>query len=80
MEIKYGSIEYFMMLDFRDRLKYRNLDKLDLEYLDRLRGEIDSKIEVINYKETERIKLIKAKRDNDREVREGGLCSDLESK
>jgi hypothetical protein len=76
MEIKYGSIEYFMMLDFRDRLTYRNLDKLDLEYLDRLRGEIDSKIAVINYRETERINKVK---NDAREARESGLCSDLQT-
>jgi len=76
MEIKYGSIEYFMMLDFRDRLRYRNLDKLDLEYLDRLRGEIDSKIAVINYRETERIKKVK---DDAREAGENSMCSDSQS-
>lgn len=77
MEIKYGSIEYFMMLDFRDKLKYKNYDRLDLEYLDRLRGEIDSNIAKIHYKETKRIEEIK---DNGGEARESGLRSDSQSR
>jgi len=73
MEIKYGSSEYFLLLDFRDKLRYKNYDRLDLEYLDRLRGEIDSNIAKINYKETKRIEEIK---DNGREARENSVCSD----
>jgi hypothetical protein len=42
--IKFGSIEYFRLLDFRDRLRNRGYDKLDLFNLDKLRNEIDIKI------------------------------------
>ncbi len=46
--IKYGSIEYFELLSFNDKLKSRHLDKLDLQNLDRLRFEVQIKIEAIN--------------------------------
>ncbi len=47
--IKYGSIQYFELLDLQSRLKSRALDKLGLESLDRLRNEVHIKIEQINY-------------------------------
>ncbi len=49
--IKYGSIEYFELLSFNDKLKSRHLDKLDLLNLDKLRYEVQIKIEAINEKE-----------------------------
>jgi len=42
--IKYASIEYFTLLDLRDKLLYRDYDKLDLISLDRLRNEVETKI------------------------------------
>jgi len=54
MSIKFGSIEYFELLSFQDKLKNRNLDKLDLLTLERLRSEVAMKIEVINYDENNR--------------------------
>lgn len=52
--IKFGSIEYFELLSFYDKLKSRHLDKLDLLSLDRLRTEVAIKIEAINEAEKER--------------------------
>jgi hypothetical protein len=46
--IKYGDIEYFTLLDLRDKLKYFQYDKLDLFNLDRLRSEVEIKIEAIH--------------------------------
>ena len=46
--IKSGSIEYFELLTFRDKLKSLRLNKLDLNYLDKLRMEVDLKIEEIH--------------------------------
>lgn len=54
--IKFGSIEYFELLSFSDKLKNRHLDKLDLLCLDRLRTEVAIKIEAINQVEKERRK------------------------
>jgi hypothetical protein len=48
MIIKFGDIEYFELLTLRDRLKYWKYDKFDLEYLDKLKAEIDRKIESIH--------------------------------
>lgn len=45
--IKYGSIEYFGLLTFQDKLRDRGLDKLDLVNLDKLRCEIDIKVKAI---------------------------------
>lgn len=52
--IHYGDIEYFTLLDLRDKLKYFNYDKLDLVNLDRLRAEVERKIEVIHYEVKEK--------------------------
>lgn len=45
--IKFGSIEYFTLLDLQSKLKYRAYDKLDLEQLNRLRYEVEVKIKSI---------------------------------
>lgn len=58
-EIKFGSIEYFELLSFRDKLKSRHLDKLDLLSLDRLRNEVAVKIKVINQIEKTRLDNLK---------------------
>jgi hypothetical protein len=50
MDIKYGDIEYFTLLDLRDKLKYFQYDKLDLVNLDKLRIEVAIKIEAIHLK------------------------------
>ena len=52
--MKFGSIEYFELLSFQDKLKNRNLDKLDLITLDRLRTEVAIKVEAINLEENNR--------------------------
>lgn len=54
--IQYGSIEYFQLLSFHDKLKSYHLDKLDLLNLDRLRTEMALKIEAINETENKRRK------------------------
>lgn len=54
--IKYGDIEYFTLEGLRDKLRAWKYDKLDLEYLDKLRMEIDIKIRAIHNEYTNRIK------------------------
>jgi hypothetical protein len=54
--IKFGDIAYFELLRFRDRLKNRELDRMDLVNLDRLRNEVQMKIDVIDNQERERRK------------------------
>ena len=54
--IKSGSIEYFELLTFRDKLKSLRLNKLDLNYLDKLRMEVDLKIEEIHLEAKEKQK------------------------
>ena len=54
--IKFGSIEYFELLTFRDKLKSFRLNKLDLNYLDKLRMEVDLKIEEIHLEAKEKQK------------------------
>jgi len=46
--IKTGDIEYFELLELQDYLKAHRLDKLGLENIDRLRSEIEIKIEEIH--------------------------------
>lgn len=46
--IKFGDIEYFTLLDLRDKLKYYQYNKLDLVNLDKLRLEVDMKIDAIH--------------------------------
>jgi len=53
MRIEFGSIEYFELLSFADKLKLIRLDRLGLTYLDALRTEISIKIEAINKEENE---------------------------
>ena len=48
MKIKVGDIEYFTLLELQDKLRYFGYNKLDLEYLDKLRAELEIKIESIN--------------------------------
>ena len=54
--IKSGSIEYFELLTFRDKLNSFRLNKLDLNYLDKLRMEVDLKIEEIHLEAKEKQK------------------------
>ena len=46
--IKTGDLEYFELLELQDYLKAHRLDKLGLENIDRLRSEIEIKIEEIH--------------------------------
>lgn len=55
MSIKYGSIEYFELLSFQDKLKSKHLDKLDLVSLDRLRYEVENKLAAIKQIEKKRL-------------------------
>lgn len=55
MNIKYGDIEYFTLLDLRDKLKYFQYDKLDLINLDRLKSEVEIKIEAIHLEHKNRL-------------------------
>lgn len=51
MNIKFGDIKYFTLLNLRDKLIYnRDYSKLDLVNLDKLIIEIELKIESINLK------------------------------
>lgn len=43
-KIKYGSVEYFTLLDLNERLQAWKYDKLDLLNLDKLRSEVEMKI------------------------------------
>ncbi len=45
-------MEYFTLLKLQSELRFFDFDKLDLINLDRLRDEIDIKIESINRQET----------------------------
>ena len=58
--IKYGDIEYFTLLDLRDKLKYDHYDRLDLTKLDVLRSEVEIKIEAIHlaHKESKASELL----------------------
>lgn len=55
--IKYGSIEYFSLLELKKNLGGQSLNKLDLQYLDKLRLEVDQKIKVSDLEYNERIKV-----------------------
>ncbi len=59
MAIKFGDIEYFTLLELRDKLMYRGYDRLDLLTLDRLRNEVDIKILQI-HEEDKKSKLNKS--------------------
>ena len=48
MTIKYGSTQYFGLLDFQDKINYRGYEKFDLVTLDKLRAEVEIKIKAIN--------------------------------
>ncbi len=47
-KIKFGDIDYFCLLDLQDKLKYIGYNRLDLEFMDKLRGEIHIKIRAIH--------------------------------
>lgn len=49
MEIKYGDIKYFQLLRLQDQLKSRSFQSLDLVNYDKLRNEVDMKVDSINY-------------------------------
>lgn len=51
MEIKFGDIEYFTLLELQSRLKFLGYNKLDLLCLDKLRYEVEVKIKAINLAE-----------------------------
>jgi len=42
--IKYGSIEYFSLLEFQDKIRSDRYDKFDLPSLNKLRLEVEIKI------------------------------------
>jgi hypothetical protein len=58
MNIKFGDVEYFELLSLQDSLKYWKYDKFDLQYLDKLKLEIEMKIKAINYEHTEKIRRV----------------------
>lgn len=49
MAIKFGTTEHMELLNLQWRLNARLLNRLDLEHLDRLRAEVELKVEQINY-------------------------------
>lgn len=51
--IKFGDIEYFTLLDLRDKLKNYYYGRLDLTNLDKLKLEVEMKIEAIHLKHKE---------------------------
>ena len=51
MEIKYGDIKYFTLLRLSDKLKNIDFNMLGLMSYDKLRNEVDMRIEQINYQE-----------------------------
>lgn len=55
MNIKYGSIEYFTLLDLQDKLKYWDYKRLGLLTLDTLITEVDMKRKAIELAHTEEI-------------------------
>lgn len=55
MNIKFGDLEYFELLSLQDYLKSWRLSKLDLQYWDKLKMEVDMKIKAINHEHTTRI-------------------------
>jgi predicted nucleotidyltransferase len=56
MDIKYGDIEYFTLVDLSDKLKNIHYNKLDLVNLDKLKLEIDMKIQKIHNDRNEYLK------------------------
>ncbi len=63
-EIKFGDIEYFTLLELERKLKARDLDRLGLVCVDKLRMEVYIKIQQINLEHNERIKIKKEKDEN----------------
>ena len=47
-KIKKGSIEYYELINLKNQLSNRNLNKLDLQNLDRLRFEVQLTLDLIN--------------------------------
>lgn len=56
MKIKFGSVEYFELLSLQDKLRGWRYDKLDLEYLDKLRHEVNIRVKAAQMEYTESIK------------------------
>jgi len=54
MEIKFGDIEYFTLLDLESKLKRWDYNKLGLTTLDKLRHEVDVKIKAIHLQDQQR--------------------------
>ena len=46
--IKFGDTEYFTLLNLNDKLKFRDYERLGLENLDKLRADVEMKIEAIH--------------------------------
>lgn len=63
MNIQFGSIEYFELLSFQDKLKGCVYDKFDLHHLDLLRVEVARKIGAINLIEQRRREAKEARLD-----------------
>jgi hypothetical protein len=54
--IKFGDIDYFVLLDLQTKLKAWKYNKLGLLTLDKLRLEVDSLVEAIHLEDNERRK------------------------
>lgn len=48
MDIKFGDIKYFTLLRLQDQLKSRDFERLGLSSYEKLRFEVDMKIEQIH--------------------------------
>jgi len=59
--IKYGSFEYFSLLELRKNINSLQLDKLGLDSLDKLRFEVDLKIKASEADYNEQIRLKSSK-------------------
>ena len=62
MKIKFGDIEYYTLHELRDKLMYWGYNKLDLNYLDKLRTELDIAIKAIDLEY--KMKIAKEKEAN----------------
>lgn len=56
MKIKFGSVEYFELLSLQDKLRGWRYDKLNLEYLVKLRDEVNTRVRSAQLEYTESIK------------------------
>lgn len=55
-EIKFGDISYFTLLRLQDTLKSIDFNRLRLLSFDKLRNEVDMKVDQIDHEEKERRK------------------------